>query len=161
MCGVAFSGKSTLAKKIAEAKNAILVSQDEHWFERKMEWNLDHDSDEDWERILTISRDRAEQELMAGHSVVFDDISLKYSDRYFLRSLARENDAESILVYLDTPREVQEERKLQNFKTKERHDVPQHIIDWGISELEIPQEEERPFIFKPSFDVSDWLSRLP
>lgn len=41
MCGVGFSGKSTLAKKIAEHTGAMLVSQDALYFEKEKELNLD------------------------------------------------------------------------------------------------------------------------
>lgn len=161
MCGVAFSGKSTLSKKIAEYKKATLVSQDVLWFEKKEEWNLDSDSDEDWDRVLQLSKIVVRDTLMKAESVVFDDISLKYSDRESLRNLAKECGAEAVLVYLDTPRNVQQERQNKNLETKERHDVPEHIIDWGLEELEVPQESEKPFIFRPEDSTDDWLNKLP
>ncbi len=42
MSGVGFSGKSTLAKKIAEYTGATLVSQDGLFFEKEKEWKIDH-----------------------------------------------------------------------------------------------------------------------
>jgi len=161
LCGLAFSGKSILSKKIADYKKATLVSQDKLWFEKEKELNLDWDSDEDWERVLQLSKMVVRDTLMEGNSVVFDDISLKYSDRESLRNLAKECGAEPVLVYLDTPRSVQQERQNKNLETKERHDVPEHIINWGLAELEIPQESEKAFIFKPESNVADWLAHLP
>ena len=161
MCGVAFSGKSTLSKKIAEYKKATLVSQDTLWFKKKKEFNLDPDSDEDWDRVLQLSKSVVKDTLMKDDSVVFDDISLKYSDRESLRNLAKECEAEAVLVYLDTPRNVQQERQNKNLETKERHDVPEHLIHWGLEELEIPQKNEKAIIFSPETDIADWLSKLP
>ena len=161
LCGVAFSGKSTLAKKIAEYKKAVLVSQDKLWFEKKTEWNLDSDSDEDWDRVLQLSKIEVRDTLMKGNSVVFDDISLKYLDRKSLRNLAKECGAEPVFVYLDTPRSVQQERQNKNLETKERHDIPEHIINWGLEQLEIPQVSEEAFIFKPESNVDNWLAQLP
>jgi predicted kinase len=161
MCGLAFSGKSTLAKKIAEEKRALLVSQDQFWFEREEEMNLDLDSDDDWEKILRLSRAEVRRLLAEENSVVYDDISLKYSDRELLRNLANEYGAEAILVYLDTPREIQLERRRKNLETKKRHDIPDHILEWGDGQLEIPQETERPVVFRPDSDVASWLKELP
>lgn len=161
LCGVAFSGKSTLAKQIAEYKNAVLVSQDEIWFEKKKEMNLDLNSDEDWGKVQQISKAKIKEVLLKGESVVYDDISLKLKARESLRNLARDCGGESVLIYLDTPRDVQQERRIKNAETKERHDVPSHIINWGLEELEIPQEGENPFIFRPESDLKDWLSKLP
>jgi len=160
MCGVAFSGKSTLAKKIAEYKKAVLVSQDKIWFIKEAELHLDWDSDEDWEKVQQISRVEVKETLMKGNSVVYDDISLKYTDRELLRNLAKECGAEAVLVYLDTPRSVQQERQSKNLETKERHDVPDHIIDWGLEELEVPTEDEHAVVFKPDSDLESFLSNL-
>lgn len=161
LCGVAFSGKSTLAKKIAEYKKAVLISQDVIWFEKKKELNLDLDSDEDWDNVQQISKAMVKNVLLKGETVVYDDIGLKYAGRESLRNLAKECGAKSVLIYLDTPRNVQQERQAKNLNTKERHDVPEHIIGWGLAELEIPQESEESFIFSPETNLMDWLNKLP
>lgn len=161
MCGLAFSGKSTLARKIAEHKNALLVSQDNIWHAKEEELRLDPDSDEDWERIQGLSRAEIKRHLLKGDSVVYDDISLRRSDRELLRTLAKDCGAEAILVYLDTPREIQQERKAKNLITKERHDVPDHIVDWGLTQLEAPEASEDSFVFTLDTNVSDWLTALP
>jgi len=161
MCGVAFSGKSILANRIAEDKNAILVSQDDIWQIKKKELDLDLDSDEHWEKVQQISRARIREFLMTGSSVVYDDLALRHKDRELLRVLAQECGAEAVLVYLDTPRSIQQERQVKNLHTKERHDVPEHIIEWGLAELEMPSEKESPFIFTPDTNITDWLESLP
>ncbi len=160
-CGPAYSGKSTVSKEIARLKDAIRVSQDELWFEKKKEWNLDENSDEDWDRILEMSKDRVRTLLTEGKDVIFDDISLKYHGRENLRKLADESGARPVLIYFDTPNDIREERRVKNLKTKERHDVPQHLIDWGNRELEIPRENEKAFIFRPEDTLEKWIAHLP
>lgn len=159
-CGVAFSGKSTLAKRIAERKNASLISQDAIWFEKEKEWNLDEDSDEAWDRVYKIAKERIGAELSEGRSVVFDDISLKYADRESLRNIAREHAAQAILIYLDTPALVREERRTNNVHTRERHQLKQELIDWATKEMEVPQESENAIVFRPNMDLESWLSDL-
>jgi predicted kinase len=161
MCGVTFSGKSTLAQQIAEHKEAVLVSQDAIWFEHKEEWNLDMSSDEDWERIQQISRAEIRQKLSSGSSVVYDDIGLKNSGRESLCDLARESGAQAILVYVDTPQYLRQRRQAHNLVTMERHDVPEHIVTRGLIEFEVPLETESPHTFTPDTDLGDWLKGLP
>ena len=161
LCGVGFSGKSTLARKITEYKNAILVSQDDIWFEKAKECNLDEDSDEDWDMVLQISKQRVRDKLSHGNSVVFDHVNLRHSHREELRDVAKEYGAQAVVVYLDTSFDIQKERWLKNIETQERHNVEQKFLDEAIKELEIPHVSENTFIFTPDTDIAYWLDKLP
>lgn len=160
MCGVGFSGKSTLAKKMAEHTGATLVSQDAMFFEKEKELNLDQDSDEQWRMILNMCRERIQEELAKGNSVVFDDTSLRVRHRDKLRDIAKNAGAESKVVFLDTPVEVQRERQEKNKITGERHDVKQEYLDQAIAELEIPTEDENVIVAKPNYDFTAIASQL-
>jgi predicted kinase len=161
LCGVAFAGKSTLSKKIAEQKDATLVSQDALWFEKAKEWNLDEDSDKDWERVRQVSKRTVEEELAKGGSVVFDDINLTYRERDELRQIAKKYNAMAVVVYVDTPRQTQLQRQEKNVSTKDRHQVKQEHIDWALRKLEVPREDEKVFAFRPTSDITTWLRELP
>jgi len=161
MVGVGFSGKSTLSKRIAEYKDAVLVSQDGIWLEKEKELNLIEDSDKDWHMILNIAKQRIRDELAKDNSVVFDHVNLRHSHREVMGSIAKEFGARLIVVYLDTPLDIQKERQSKNKEIKERHDVKQEYLDEAIEELEIPQESENVFIFKPEANIESWLSKLP
>jgi predicted kinase len=161
MCGVGFAGKSTLAKKISDYKKAILVSQDGIWFEKEKELNLGLDSDEDWETVRKISKERIIKELEKGNSVVFDDVNLRYDHREELRNLAKKFNVQAVVVYLDTSLEIQKERQTKNLDTKERHDVKQEYLDEAIKELEIPREDENVFVFKLDTNIENFLRKLP
>ncbi len=161
MVGVGFSGKSTLAKQIAENKKAVLVSQDDVWFEKEKEWEINEDSDEDWERVIKISEQKVKEFLMQGKSVVFDHLNHQLGHREGLRKIADECGAKAVVIYLDTPQKVREERKNKNLKTQERHDVKQDYLDEAITELEVPKENEKVFVFKPETNLQDFLEKLP
>lgn len=160
MCGVGFAGKSTLAKKIAEHTGATLVSQDAMYFEKEEELRLDPDSDEQWRMILTMCHGKIREELGGGNSVVFDDTSLQVSHRDELRDIARETSAETKVVFLDTPVEVQKERQARNKITGERHDVEQHHLDKAIEDLQPPTEGEHVIVVKPGYDFSEIIPQL-
>ena len=72
MCGLGFSGKSTLAKKISEYKNAALVGQDAIYFEKEKELDPTLTSAQEWELIWNIAIERVISELEKGKSVVYD-----------------------------------------------------------------------------------------
>ena len=160
MCGVGFSGKSTLAKKIAEHTGAVLVSQDAMFFEKEKELNLNLDDDDQWRMLLDMCKERMLENLKQGRSVVFDNVNLRVSNRDELRELAKQANAETKIIFLDTPIEIQKERQLKNKETGERHDVKQEYLDDAIRELEVPGVEENTLVFKPDTDSGSFLDNL-
>ncbi len=160
MCGVGFSGKSTLAKQIAEHTGATLVSQDALFFEKEKEMNLDQDSDKQWRMLLDMCLERIKENLETGKSVVFDNTNTRFEHREELRELAKSVEAETKVIFLDTPIEIQKERQKKNLKTGERHDVKQEYLDQAIAELEIPTENENTLSFKPNTDLNILLKNL-
>ncbi len=160
MCGVGFSGKSTLAKKIAEHTGAVLVSQDALYFEKEKELNLNQDSDEQWRMLLDMCKERIKENLTNGKSVVFDSINTKFEHREEIRNVADLIGVPIKVVFLDTPIEVQKERQLKNLSTNERHDVKQEYLDQAIAELEIPTETENVIIFKPEDNLELFLEKI-
>lgn len=161
MCGLGFSGKSTLAKKIAEYKNIELVSQDAIYFEKEKELDPNLTSDEEWELIWNISIDRIIEKLKEGKSVVYDSTNTKKEHRDRFRKIALENEAKVVVVYLQTPDKLLIERQMKNKETKERHDVKQEYLDQARRELEIPTEDENLFLFTPETNFEEWIKKLP
>lgn len=160
MCGVGFSGKSTLAKKIAEHTGATMISQDTLFFEKQSELNLDLDNDNDWRTIVHMCRDLAITELQNGKSVVYDDTNHTYKMRQKLRDIAEKTGSITNVIFLDTPIEIQKQRVLQNKNDKNRHGVDQQYLDEAIAELEIPTEEENVFIYKPDSNVEEFIKQI-
>ncbi|MES2213669.1 MAG: ATP-binding protein [Patescibacteria group bacterium] len=157
MCGVGFSGKSTLAKKISERTGAILVSQDALFLEKEKELNLDQDSDDQWRMLLEMCKEKIYQYLSEGKSVVYDSTNTRFEHREEIRKVAEPLGVQTKIILLDTPIEVQTERQKKNLETGERHDVKQEYLDQAIAELEIPAESENTLTFKPDDNVEDFL----
>lgn len=160
MCGVGFSGKSTLAKKIAERTGAALVSQDEMFFEMEKIQKIDQDSDDEWRTLLEMCKQRILENLQQGRSVVFDNINTRFEHREEIRAVANQTKAQTKVVFLDTPIEVQKQRQLKNKETGERHDVKQEYLDQAIAELEPPTESENVLVFRPDTNLEEFLSSL-
>ena len=68
MCGLPFSGKTILSKKIAERFGIKGISYDELW--KEIHDNEGHDPN--WEELCSIAEARIAAELKAGRSVVYD-----------------------------------------------------------------------------------------
>lgn len=160
MSGLGFSGKSTLARTIAERKNAVLVSQDELYFERENEWDDERDEDEQWRELQDMCKERIKENLSHGNAVVYDDTNIRRSERDELRAVAAELGADVKLIYLDTPMELRTERQSENKESGERHDVEQKYLEQGAQELEVPADDENPYIFKPETDLETFLANL-
>jgi predicted kinase len=160
MCGVGFSGKSTLAKKIAEYIDAVLIGQDTMFFENKEKLNLNLDDNDQWKILLDMCKEKILENLKQGKSVVFDNTNTRFEHREELRQLAKLTNAKTKVIFLDTPIEVQKERQLKNKETGERHDVKQEYLDQAIEELEIPTENENVLVFKPNTNLKSFFSSL-
>lgn len=161
MVGVGFSGKSTLAKKIAEHFHIPLVSQDGMYFEKVKELNIDQDSDEEWRLLLDMCLEEISKLLKEGKSVVFDNVNLMREHRDELRKIAEEAGAKTVAIYLDTPEEILTERQEKNKTTGERHDVKQEYLDDAKEQLEIPGKDENTYVFTPEIDFDSFVQKLP
>jgi predicted kinase len=160
MCGVGFAGKSTLAKKIAEVLNAELVSQDAHYFELKAELPSWGEDPYEREEFRVMIKNRIRENLTTGRSVVFDNTNLTRKERDELRALAEGVGAETLVIFLDTPEAILDERQERNRVTKERHDVEQHYLDEAKMELEVPSPDENVYVFSPGMDVDTFIRQL-
>lgn len=161
MCGVGFSGKSTLAKQIAEHFHIPLVSQDGLYLEKKDELKIDQDDDEQWRMLLDMCQERIKTHLAQGTSVVFDNVNLRREHRDELRVLAKAAGATTAVIFLDTPEAVLSARQEANKTSGEHHDVKQEYLDAAKRELEVPTDDENVFIFTPETNLAEFLSRLP
>ena len=123
LCGLGFSGKSTLAVKISEYKNAVLVSQDAIYFEKEKELDPNLSDGERWELIRAIAFERISDNLKKSMSVVYDSTNTRREHRDIVRKIASENNARAFVVFVDTPDNILVERQMKNKETKERHDV--------------------------------------
>ncbi|MEY4602333.1 MAG: shikimate kinase [Candidatus Parcubacteria bacterium] len=164
LCGEAFSGKSTLSKKVAEHFDAKIVGRDEIYFAMErilaLESTPDVDDDSLWKNMWPLVLQGAKNHLLLGNSVVIDDNCLYVKERDALRAIANEVGVESILVFLDIPMEILKERKEQNKISKTRHDVPSVWFAEDSLLFERSTEAENPIIYKPDTSFDDLVCSL-
>src|SRR3989344_2060474 len=151
MCGLAFSGKSTLARKIAERTDSKLVAFDKLWVEQDKERSIPKGS-EGWRYIRDLAKREILVSLQAGTSVVYDDNNPKKEHREELRGVAKNAGADAVVIYLDTSLDVIRAREKANRSSKDRHDVELENFEKVMQDLEVPTGDENALVFTPGMN---------
>jgi predicted kinase len=169
LCGIAFSGKSTLAREISQHTGATYISRDNIFIELekalkqklKLKKLSQEDDDRIWKESFILVHTDIDKMLKNGKSVSYDDVNLTFSERELARKLALDNDAIPIIVHVDTPEPITRQRIIRNKETNERHQVSERNILEAINQFEPPSKSEKPIIFKYDDDLKIWLQALP
>lgn len=159
MCGLAFSGKSTLARKIAEHTKSKLIAFDRLWVEKDKDQSVPKGV-EGWRFIRKVAQDEVTKALQEGSSVVYDDNNIRFEHREELREIARRLGAEDVVIYLNTPLELIREREAANRVTGDRHEVEPVNFQTVLEQLEPPIQNENVLEFKPNTNVEEFLGKL-
>ena len=159
MCGLAFSGKSTLARKIAERTGSILIAFDKVWVEKDKEKSVPKNA-EGWRYIRNIAQAEALSFLNAGSSVVYDDNNPRKEHREELREMARKTNASPMVIYLNTPRDIINAREKANTYSQERHSVEPKNAEKVLNDFQIPTPDENVIVFTPKTDMDNFLRGL-
>lgn len=162
LCGEAFSGKSTLAKKISEKYGAKVVGRDEIYFATEKLLALENTPEQDdsnlWNSLWPLVVQGTKNQLLLENSVVIDDNCLYLKQRDELRSIAKETNAQTVLIYLDTSTETIKKRKEENKLTKIRHDVPSAWLKEDSQLFERPIKQENPIHYNPQVSLEEQLN---
>ena len=161
MCGLSFSGKTSLAKQLAGFLEATVLSYDHDiWTVFKPTLPKDITKTDEWVFIETKAREHIAKLLQAGKNVIFDDLSVEVRDRDALRKTASENGANSIVVYMDTPIEEVIRRQKTNSITQERDVTSDENMRLVISQLQPPTTDEVAVTIRPDYVVSDVIAEI-
>lgn len=160
MCGLPFSGKTTLAKKVAERTGARLIAFDKVWADKKGELKPDLDKVEEWKTILNEAYSRIKETLSANKSVVYDDISVRKEHRDVLRTIAEQSKASFVIVYINTSMAEIKKREVKNRISKDRHEVESVNFGKALTQWQTPVGEEGVIEYKPDIDLDEWFRKL-
>ena len=128
--GISFSGKSAMARQMAEHLGVARVDPDE--VSRRFGLGLAGEflSDAQWAELHPVAGQEACSHLRAGRSVVYDTTAFTRQQRDALRELARGCGATTRLIFIDTPRDLAYQRWLANEQTRARPRV--HADDFAM-----------------------------
>ena len=158
ICGLSFSGKTTLGKAIIERFGYEEVDVDET--KTRFYGQNIRDEDllrEDWVRIYTETDQQVEDFLKSGRSVVDASRNFSKAERNTAKSIADRAGAALITVYVDTPESIARKRLLENRRSPHRRDVSDPGFEDVIRAMQPPTAEEQPLIFHYRQPIEDWL----
>jgi predicted kinase len=159
MCGLTFSGKSTVARTIAQTLDAELVSLDDINDERGL-WGGHGIPLEEWQRTHEVARTRLRTALTADQAVVLDDTSNLRLLRDGYRELAYACDAPFALVFVGTPLEHIRERRSEASATGDRRSVDDAVFAEHAASFEEPQPDEMALVHRPNDSLDALLTDL-
>jgi predicted kinase len=161
MCGLPFSGKSVLARALSRELRIRLLSYDAEIYpaqHRAAPAGASLAAEYDF--VLGIARREIAAILAGGESLIYDDLLLQREDRRKLAAVAEAHWAGFVLVYLDTPLAVIEERRTANSRTRARISVPDAKIRTDMSLLDPPGEAERAIYVSPGYVLPEVLAQV-
>lgn len=135
MIGISGSGKSSVAKQIAEEKNAIILSSDSIRKELYGDENIQGDPFE----VFNVLHKRAIDSLKMGFSVVYDatNLSLKNRVKFFnlLKSKGIKAEHHAIIMSKSVNMCIEDNKKRDRV-------VPEHVIRKQAKQFDMPFFEE-------------------
>lgn len=161
MCGLPFSGKSVLAQALSRELRIRLLSYDRGIYPvHSRSAPAGSSVAGEYDFVQAIARREIGAILASGESLIYDDLLLQRDDRRKLAAVAETHWASLVLVYLDTPLPVIDERRAANSRTRTRTSIPEASMRLDISVLEPPQDAERAIYVSPDYVLADVLARV-
>jgi predicted kinase len=161
MCGLPFAGKSVLAGALSRELRIRLLSYDSQIYPvHSRQAPADSSAAGDSNFVQDIARRQIGAILASGESLIYDDLLLGRDDRRKLAAVAEAHWADFVLVYLDTPLSVIDERRAANSRTRARTSIPEARMRLGISLLEPPDEAERGIYVSPDYVLPEVLAEV-
>ena len=160
-CGLGFAGKSVLAKSLSGELGIRLLSYDfdiypvyRHLVPSGSSVAAEYDF------VQEIARGEIGATLGAGESLIYDDLLLERDDRSKLAAVTHAHGAELVLVYLDTPLAMINQRRAENERTETRTSVGDAKMQLDASLLEPPDRTEQAIYVHPDDAVADIVARI-
>lgn len=162
LCGLPFGGKTYLAKKIAAFTGSKFIAFDQLWMELEKNPSLPTPAkgSDGWRLTRNIAKERIAEALNTNQSVIYDDTNVQFAHRVELRELAEQCAAISIVIYVNTSKEIRAERMRQNVVKRQRHDAEPENLEAALSQFEEPTVDENVALYNQSMDLDEWMRKL-
>jgi len=157
MCGAPFSGKTTLAKRIASATGSRYLSLDDLMRARGLDLSQSQPVEE-WERTHQACFRLIAAALQVGESVVIDDTNYMRWLRDRFRTIAILHNCTVVTVYLNVPLAELERRRQGVLITGERNTLADDAFYTVVNSMEIPGKDENTCVFHATDDIDASVS---
>ncbi len=159
MCGLAFSGKTTLARHIVKEFGCAYLNLDDINDERGL-WGGDGLPVDEWETTHRIAVARMNARLDDGECVVVDDTSNLRWLRDRFRKAAEEASHDLVLVYVTAPLSEIRRRMTEAGETGERRGVAQVVFEEHVDSFEEPTDDEGAVVHRSGENIEALLREL-
>jgi len=160
ICGLSFSGKSTLAKAITAKLGYDEIDVDTVGATL---YGLDLDDerlkDLDWDKVYAEADKIIEGRLKSGATVVDASRNFTKKERESAREVAKRSGARLVTIFVDTPEEVARHRRSVNKGSSARRDITDEQFEEIVQVMQPPTEDERPLVFLPNDQIDSWIDR--
>lgn len=158
LCGIPFSGKSTLANELARRLGFERIDLDEvktDLFGKDIE-DVQIDK-EGWDKVYQQMYQQIEECLQQGKTVISDTGNFTKHERDLVRTIGERQGVSVMTVFVDTSVDIAWNRLLENRKTKLRFDVSDDDFQSAVGEMEPPTEVEPHLIYKITDSFDQWI----
>jgi predicted kinase len=159
LCGIQFSGKSTLGRILAMQRGWTHVDVDAI-AESLLDSSDSEVTEEQWTEAFTTSYEQIAASLARGQSVVHDATNYARTARDQVRSIAHQFGASAHVIYLAVPIDEADRRRIANQAWPQRHDVSDAGFWELVSSLEPPTADESVIVFDGTLDLATWIDRF-
>ncbi len=159
MCGLPFSGKTTLARALVARCGVTHLDLDIMAMAEGLFPEVGV-SEEQWGKIFENAHHRSAELLKSGKSVVFDSVNFDRGVRDRIRTDAERVGCSARVIYLQLPLEEIERRRQANRSSCARPEVLES--DWQeiVNGFEIPTEDEDVLLFDGTLAPEEWIKNL-
>ena len=157
MCGLPFSGKTTLARAIADQYGCVQLDLDS-LANRKGFFPEEGIDDKQWSLLFSEARQDLAALLSSGKSVVFDALNYDRVGRDRLRAIAQQNDSSVYVIYIKLTIQELEQRRHTNLDNRQRPNVREKDFAELARDFEVPTIEENLLVYDGVQPLSEWMN---
>jgi predicted kinase len=158
LCGLPFSGKTTLAQTLAQRCGFVHVDVD--GMARDKGLRPDQGISEVlWAQVFDAAYQRLLTLLASGKSVLFDAVNYDRKGREHIRSLVQPSGNPVRVIYVVAPMADIERRREESQRRSERAGVRDEDLQWLIDKFEAPTTDEDVIVYDGSVSAEEWINR--
>ncbi|NOT06389.1 MAG: ATP-binding protein [Anaerolineales bacterium] len=157
MCGLPFSGKTTLAHILADQCGCVHLDLDSLANQKGLtpEEGID---DNQWGLLFNEAHQHLAALLSSGKSVVFDAVNHDRVGRDRLRAISRQNGSSVYVIYIKLTIQELEQRRRVNLDNRKRPNVREQDFVELARDFEVPTMEENLLVYDGVRPISEWIN---
>ncbi len=156
MCGLPFSGKTTLAQALASQCGFVHLELDAFAREKSL-FPEEGINEQQWGRIFDEVYQQVASLLASGVSVVVDAVNFDKAGRDRFRAIAQQSGSSVYVIYMKLPVRLIEERRQANQANAQRPPVRNEDFVELVTGFEIPTVEENLLVYNGSQSIAEWI----